>query len=31
MIQVSSRKMVFLLIALVHFAGLLDGAKDSPL
>jgi hypothetical protein len=31
MIHVSSRKMVFLLIALEHFAGLPDGAKESPL
>ncbi len=31
MIHGSSRKLVFLLIALAHFTGLLDGAKDSPL
>ena len=31
MIHVSSRKMVFLQIALVYFAGLLDVAEDSPL
>ncbi len=31
MIHVSSRKMKFLLIARVHFAGLPYGVKDSPL